>query len=127
MKNSNTKKPRPLSEMLNAPDKKSDLKHAAQVSSFIDEGNPNTQKLSVDQQAVQEVKQAIKDDPSLAPVAKDIQVTVKDGDITLDGKVSTDQQMNRAAGTAIAVGAVDEVNNRIEATHKDKPVSNKHN
>jgi osmotically-inducible protein OsmY len=76
-----------------------------------------------DQQSAQVVKQAIKDDQALAPVAKDIQVTVKDGAITLDGQVDTKQQMNLATNTAKALGGVDQVNNRMEITYI-KTVSN---
>ena len=64
------------------------------------------------------VKQAIKDDQALATVAKDISVTVKDGAITLDGKVSTEQQSNLASNTAKALGVVDKVKNHIEVTNK---------
>ena len=70
--------------------------------------------ISNDQQEAHEVKQAIKNDQSLSDVAGQIHVTVKDGDITLDGKVSTKQQVNLATNTATAVGMVDKVNNRIE-------------
>jgi osmotically-inducible protein OsmY len=67
-----------------------------------------------DQQDAQVVKQAIKDDQSLADVAKDIQVTVKNGDITLDGTVETKEQLNLATNTAKAVGVVDNVRNHME-------------
>ena len=70
-----------------------------------------------DQQSVQMVKQAFKDDQAIAHVAKDIAITVKDGAITLDGEVSTEQQSNLASNTAKAVGGVDEVQNRIEVTN----------
>ena len=70
-----------------------------------------------DQQSAQEVEQAIKDDQALAPVARDIVVTVKDGAITLDGKVATNQQSNLASNTAKNVGVVDEVKNRIKVTN----------
>ena len=73
-------------------------------------------KSSSDQQSAQVVKQAIKDDQALASVAKDICVSVKEGAITLDGEVSTEQQLNLATNTAKAVGVVDKVNNRIEVT-----------
>ena len=73
--------------------------------------------MSSDQQSAQVVKQAIKDDQALAPIAKDITVTVKDGAITLDGKVATEQQSNLASNTAKAVGVVDEVKNDIEVTN----------
>jgi osmotically-inducible protein OsmY len=64
------------------------------------------------------IKQAIKDDQALAPVSSDICVTVKNGAITLDGEVSTEQQMNLASNTAKAIGVVDKVNNHIEVTQK---------
>ena len=70
--------------------------------------------LSRDQQQAQEVKQAINNDQSLSAVANDIHVTVKEGKITLDGGVSTKQQMNLANNTAIAVGVVDKVQNNME-------------
>jgi len=108
-------------------------KNNAQVSGYISEGNPNNQEgsldtkkqktdnlssgISNDQQEAREVKQAIKDDQSLSDVADDIHVTVKDGAITLDGQVSTKQQLNLTTNTATAVGMVDKVNNRVEIKH----------
>ena len=67
-----------------------------------------------DEQSAQLVKQAIKDDPSLAIPATDIQVTVKDGAITLKGEVANIEQMNLATNTAKAVGAVDKIKNNME-------------
>jgi osmotically-inducible protein OsmY len=108
-------------------------KNNVQETGYTNEGNPNTQEdvlktkgkdtenqpetMASDQQSAQVVKQAIKDDQALAPVANHIHVTVKDGDITLDGKVSTEQQMNLASNTAKAVGVVDEVKNDLEVIH----------
>ena len=74
--------------------------------------------MASDSQQAQVVKQAIKDDQALAAVAKDISVTVKDGAITLDGDVSTEQQSNLASNTAKALGVVDKVKNHIEVTNK---------
>jgi len=73
--------------------------------------------LSSDQQSAQMVRQAMKDDQGLSAVAKDIHVTVKDGTITLDGQVSTDQQMNLATNTATAVAVDDKVKNRLDVTN----------
>jgi osmotically-inducible protein OsmY len=67
-----------------------------------------------DLQSAQVVKQAMKDDQALAEVAKDIQVTVKDGAITLNGQVATAQQKNLATNTAAPLGVVDEVQNHLE-------------
>ncbi len=92
-------------------------KNNTQVSDYISEGNPNDQRLSTDQQSAQMVKQAIKDDQGLSAVARDIHVTVKDGTITLDGQVSTDQQLNLATNTAKAFGVDEKVNNRMEITN----------
>ena len=105
-------------------------KNNVQVSRYISEGNPNVQEgisdsekqkigktsssIFNDQQEAHEVRQAIKNDQSLSDVAGDIHVTVKDGAITLDGQVSTKQQVNLATNTATAVGMVDKVNNRME-------------
>lgn len=104
------------------------IKVSSQVSEYINEGNPNVQDevivindheikkdpsdISKDKQSARIVKQAIKDDQGLAAVAKDIQVTVKDGVVTLGGTVSTEQQINLATNTATALGAVDAVNNQ---------------
>ncbi len=71
-----------------------------------------------DQQSAQVVKQAIKDDQALAPVASDIQVIVEDGTITLEGEVSTNQQVNLADNTAKAVGVDEQVNNHLKIKHK---------
>jgi osmotically-inducible protein OsmY len=96
-----------------------------QVAGFINEGNPNTQEepvvkigkpspgISNDQQSAQVVQQAIIDDQSLSD---DIRVTVKDGEVTLHGEVATEQLRDLATNTATALGAVDQVNNRIEIT-----------
>ncbi|MBP9855582.1 MAG: BON domain-containing protein [Candidatus Omnitrophica bacterium] len=84
---------------------------------FIEPKDLDTQKIISDQQVAHEVGQAIKDDQGLSEVAGDIHVTVDDGAITLDGQVSTEQQMNLAAGTAMAVGVVDEVTNHLEVTN----------
>jgi len=96
---------------------KNRVKNNAQVSSFISEGNPNTQKVTSDQQSAQMVRQAIKDDQGLSAVARDIHVSVKDGTIMLDGQVSTDQQMDLATNTATAVAVDDPVKNRMEKVH----------
>ena len=67
-----------------------------------------------DKETEKQVKQAIKNDQILSPVATEISVTVKDGAVALDGEVATEQQVNLAGNTAKAVGVVDKVNNRIE-------------
>ncbi len=69
-----------------------------------------------DQQVAQEVQQGIKDDESLSSVVDDIHVTVKRGKITLEGQVSTKEEMNLAANTAMAIGVVDKINNNLEVT-----------
>lgn len=69
---------------------------------------------SAELQVVQVVKQALHDDQSLAPVADNIQVTVKDGVITLDGEVDTDQQITLATNTATALDPTDKLKNEIE-------------
>ena len=121
-------------EQINNKSREGDVvKNSIQVSRYISEGNPNAQEgnsdsdrqkignsssnISNDLQEAHEVKQAFKNDESLADVANDIQVTVKDGDITLDGQVSNNQQVNLATNTATAVGMVDKVNNRMEIIH----------
>ena len=76
--------------------------------------------ISADNQEAQMVKQAIKDDQGLNEVAKDIKVTVKEGAVTLEGKVSTDQQMNLANNTATAIAVDDKVTNHIEIKHPAK-------
>lgn len=93
------------------------VKNNAQVSIYISEGNPNTQKISSDQQSAQMVKQAINDDQGLSKVAKGIHVSVQEGIITLDGQVSTDQQMNLATNTATALAVDDKVKNRMKIIH----------
>jgi len=72
---------------------------------------------SSDQEDAQLVKQAIKDDQGLLEVAQDIQVTVKDGIVILDGKVSSTQQADLATNTALAVAVDDKVKNHIEIKH----------
>jgi osmotically-inducible protein OsmY len=73
-----------------------------------------------DKEEAQVLDQAMKNDEALAPVANHIHVTVKNGDITLDGQVSNEKQMNLAANTAKAVGVVGSVHNHLKVTHKDK-------
>jgi osmotically-inducible protein OsmY len=70
-----------------------------------------------DSQEAQMVKQAIKDDQALSAVAKDIHVTVKEGMVTLDGRVSTEQQLNLATNTAAAVAVDEKVKNHMEVTN----------
>jgi osmotically-inducible protein OsmY len=74
-------------------------------------------QVSSDQQSAQMVKQAIKDDQGLSAVAKDIHVSVKEGTVTLDGEVSTEQQLNLATNTAGAIAVDEKINNRMEVTH----------
>ena len=90
------------------------LKSNIQDASFINEGNPNTQKLSADQQSAQMVKQAINDDQGLSKVARDIHVRVNDGTVTLDGEVLNDQQMNLATNTAAAIAVDEKVENHMQ-------------
>ena len=69
------------------------------------------------------VKQAIKDDQALAPVAADIKVTVNDGTVTLEGQVTTAQQMNIATNTAKALSTAGKVNTLIEVTQLGKLIA----
>jgi len=96
---------------------KNRVKNNTQVSSYISEGNPNTQKISSDQQSAQMVRQAISDDQGLSTVARDIHVSVKEGTVTLDGEVATEQQLNLATNTASAVAVDDNVKNHMGVTH----------
>lgn len=66
------------------------------------------------QRSAHMVRQAMKDDQALSAVTHGIDVTVKDGLITLNGEVATEQQMNLATNTAAVLGANDKVNNRME-------------
>lgn len=79
--------------------------------------NKSTEK---DNESAQVVKQAIKDDQGLAPVAKDIHVTVKNGAVTLEGHVATDQQSNLATNTASALGIDGKVKNHLDVTHNNQ-------
>jgi len=81
------------------------------------EGNNTPKAAASDQQSAQLVKQAMKDDQALATVVKDIHVTVKDGTVTLDGQVNTDQQMNLATNTAAAVVVGQKVKNHMDVTN----------
>ena len=75
------------------------------------------QAASFDQQSAQMVKQAIKDDQGLSAVAKNIHVTVKEGTVTLNGEVSTEQQLNLATNTASALAVDEKVKNRMDVTN----------
>jgi len=100
---------------------KSRIRNNAQVSSYISEGNPNVQKnSSSDQQTAQKVREAIIDDQGLSDVAKDIHVAVKEGTVTLDGQVATNQQINLATNTASALAVDDKIRNRMEIKHPEK-------
>ncbi len=70
-----------------------------------------------DQQSAQMVKQAMKDDQGLSEVAKNIHVTVKDGTVTLNGEVDTEQQLDLATNTAGAVAVNEKVKNRMDVTN----------
>lgn len=83
----------------------------------MSEDKKNIQKRASDQQEAQMVKQAIKDDQGLSAVAKDIHVTVKEGTVTLQGKVATEQQLNLATNTAGAFAVDDKVKNHMDVTH----------
>jgi len=78
--------------------------------------NKNEQ-IVADKCSAQILREAIKDDQGLSDVAKNIHVTVKEGTITLDGKVATDQQLNLATNTASAVAGEDKVKNRMDVTN----------
>ena len=82
------------------------------------------QKSSSDLRSAQMVRQAINDDQGLSEVAKDIHVIVKDGTVTLDGEVSTNQQMNLASNTASAVAVDDKVKNQLGVTNKEQLKAN---
>ncbi len=71
-----------------------------------------------DQQSARVLTQAIEDDPALSSVAKGIHVTVHGDVVTLDGTVSTEQQMNLATNTAKAVGVDDKVINHLGLVKK---------
>jgi len=88
-----------------------------QLSEIKNNKDVKNESIKNDEQSAQMVKQAIKDDQALSAVARDIQVTVKDGTVTLDGEVATEQQLNLATNTATAVAVDDKVKNRIEVTH----------
>ena len=77
-------------------------------------------KVVADQQDAQRISQAIKDDQGLSAVVNDIKVSVKDGTVTLDGQVATNQESNLAANTAAAVTFDDKVKNLIEIKHPSK-------
>ncbi len=63
------------------------------------------------------LKQAINDNQALSTVAKDIQVTVKDGDVTLKGNALSEKQVDIITNTVMAVGDVDQIDNQIEVSH----------
>jgi osmotically-inducible protein OsmY len=67
-----------------------------------------------DKRSAQRVDQAMKDDQGLSDVAQDIHVTVKEGTVTLDGEVATNQQLNLATNTASAIAVNDKVKNHME-------------
>ena len=83
----------------------------------MEQNKEKKKAISSDQQEAQMVKQAIKDDQSLSTVAKDIRVTVKEGTVTLDGQVATEQQSNLATNTAAAVAVDEKVKNRMDVTN----------
>lgn len=92
------------------------VENKVRESGNYDTENSDAQQIDSDQKIANVVRQAIKDDQALAVVASYIRVTVNDGAITLEGRVFTEQQMNLAAGTAMAVGVVDKINNQLEIT-----------
>lgn len=114
MENLNRQTPNRLLEMPHSQDNEAcSTQNNAQVSSDTDKDGPDSQEQFSDQRSAQMVHQAINDDEALSAFADDIQVTVRDGAITLNGRVATEQQMNLAANTASAVGMVDSIDNRI--------------
>ncbi len=72
-----------------------------------------------DELTAQMAKEAIQNDEDLAPVADQIDVNVKDGDVSVTGKVNTLKESNKIAATAQALGGnVDKVTNDIKIVKK---------
>jgi len=61
-----------------------------------------------------EIHQAILDDPSLSAAAQDIQVTIKDGVVTLRGPVQSRQEKAQVAAAAQRVSGITRIDNRLD-------------
>lgn len=82
-------------------------------------GTPTTGSPSMteaDRALAQSVQQALSQDPSLAPAAQNIQVRANNGEVTLQGSVSSEQEKADIGAKAQQVAGVTRVNNQLEVT-----------
>jgi len=79
------------------------------------EGTATTSATSqTDQTLVSQVQQAFRNDSTLAAIAPSIQVTAQNGMVTLSGKVSSEQEKQKAETMAKSASGVVSVNNQIQ-------------
>lgn len=69
-----------------------------------------------DRALAQSVQQALSQDPSLATAAQSIQVRARNGEVTLQGSVSSEQEKANIGVKAQQVAGVTRVNNQLEVS-----------
>ena len=74
-----------------------------------------------DQQLISKVQRTMNNDTSLVPLASNIQITAKNGSVTLSGTVPTDQDKQRLEMAAKSTPEVVSVNNQIQVSSQSSP------
>ncbi|MGH7962291.1 MAG: BON domain-containing protein [Candidatus Binatia bacterium] len=69
---------------------------------------------AADQELMQRVEQALSTDPALSAAAENIQITATNGEVTLMGSVSSEQEKTNLGNKAQQVAGVTKVNNQLE-------------
>jgi osmotically-inducible protein OsmY len=67
-----------------------------------------------DRQLAQRVESALRENSSLASIAQNVQVAAKNGEVTLRGSVSNEQEKTNIASAAKQVAGVSKVENQLE-------------
>lgn len=69
---------------------------------------------AADQELTQRVEQALSTDPALSAAAQNIQISAANGEVTLMGSVSSEQEKTKLGNKAEQVAGVTKVNNQLE-------------
>ena len=75
-------------------------------------------KTSMDQDVAEMITQAIKNDEHISHTVNTVHVAVQGDQVSLDGQVRSEEEMNTIATTAMAIAVVDKVSNHLEVTHQ---------
>ncbi|MEW6301542.1 MAG: BON domain-containing protein [Thermodesulfobacteriota bacterium] len=72
--------------------------------------------VTTDQELISRVQDALRQDPTLASAADNIQITASNGTVTLTGSVSSEQEKADIGAKARQVAGVTQVNNQLEVS-----------